>query len=57
MNKKQVCFLRDAYKAITTIQDTNEVMILLPANGEIPESKFELDVVYITRLQKERLEK
>lgn len=54
MNKKQVRFLRDAHKTITRIQDADEVIIVLPSGGEIPSSRFEIDMIYITRLQKER---
>ena len=47
MSIQQLHWLRDAYKAGIR-------MILLPAIGEVPSKKFEIDVVYVTREQKER---
>lgn len=57
MNKRQARFLKDVFKAVTKVQDTDEIVIVLPPNEQIPEAKFAVDAVYVTRLQKERLEK
>lgn len=57
MNKKQTHFLENAFKTVTKIQATDEVIVILPAGGEVPESKFELDIIYLIRAQKERVNK
>ena len=47
MTKAQIRWLKDAYKAGVRL-------IVLPTLALVPSGKFEIDVVYVCREQKER---